>query len=179
MFNWFKSKKKENDTFKSDAGIADLQKGDVFDYFMQTWEVKAVYEYAWGNDYRTKEYQIDNGTEKRYLEIDDDDELELALYEKVKIKALGLKDHLLQYNEPPKTFEYKGTKYSLVEKAEGRFRDITKTSEYQNWETFTSYEFSYESEEYRIGIEDWGGHEFEAAHGKIVNAFEFSNIYAK
>ncbi len=74
-------KKKEPQYDATNITVKDLNLGFVFEY--------ACYEYDWGDNFFTKEYKISNGTKTFYLSVEDDDELELSLTSKIKVRQLG------------------------------------------------------------------------------------------
>nr|WP_319400116.1 DUF4178 domain-containing protein [uncultured Carboxylicivirga sp.] len=174
LFDIFK-KKQESHYDSTNIRIQDLDVGFVFEYDLSTWMVEAIMEYDWGNNFFTREFQINNGAETRYLGIEEDDELEISFMEKVKVRALqdDLTDTLIARQQPPKKITYKGITYHLEKESPGYFHNITKGTE---WEEFRSWDFEDTTGEHLLCIEQWDEKEFEAAIGKSVKTFEISNI---
>lgn len=171
--NLFKSKQEDP---KTDLTILDLEVGYILDYFLKSWEVKAVYEYDWGNNFFTIEYKLDSGDEILFLHIEETEEgLECVISKKVKLLEIDedLKDEILKYDEPKsKKIFYKERKYRLGDENQGFFRDTAS----ENWQQFVSWEYVSKDGENIITIERWGEMEFEASSGTYVEAHEFSNF---
>lgn len=177
IFDSFFSKKKDEPHYNStDIKIQDLDVGFVFEYDLSTWEVQAVYEYDWGDNYFTHEFKINNGAETFFLSLEEDDEVILSLSNKIKVKALGeeVLQKLMSTQKPPEKITYEGSEYQLEEEAPGYFNDLAKDKE--TWEEFVAWDYSDQSGEKIITIEQWGEKEFEASAGKYIQTHEISNI---
>lgn len=170
------SKKKQPHYDSTYITVKDLDVGFVFDYNLTTWEVKAIYEYDWGDNYFTREFKIDNGSDILFLSIEEDDELIISVSNKVKVHKLGdsLQQDIIARGKPANKITFEGREYSLVKEAPGYFHDITGNP--NNWIEFISWDFEDDSEAYTITVEQWGEKEFEATAGKYVKEFEISNI---
>jgi len=173
IFDFFKKKEPHYDS--TNIQVKDLDVGFVFEYDLSTWEVEAIYEYDWGDNYFTREFKISNGSKTRFLAIEEDDELEISITQKVKIRALDedLLDTLQRNQQPPKKITYEGVTYYLENEAPGYFHDIAKGD---NWEEFRSWDFEDSEGEKILCIEQWDEQEFEASIGIMVKEFEISNI---
>ena len=173
IFDLFKKKEPHYDS--TNIRVQDLDVGFVFEYDLSTWEVQAIYEYDWGDNYFTREFKVSNGSITRYLGIEEDDELEIALTQKVKVRALGdtLMETLMGRQQPPKEITYEGVTYYLENEAAGYFHDIGKGD---NWEEFRSWDFEDNTGEKVLTIEQWDEKEFEASVGITLKEFEISNI---
>lgn len=175
LFDRF-SKKKEAHYDSTNITVHDLDVGFIFEYNMDTWEVKGIYEYDWGDNYFTREFKIDNGSETLFLSLEDDDELILSVSNKIKVRKLGEEvfDQLMSTKNPPSKINFEGREYFLDKRAPGYFHDINGNPE--NWVEFISWDFEDDSEEYLITIEQWSENEFEASTGRYIKEFEISNI---
>ncbi len=173
LFDIFKKKEDKYDT--TNITIKDLNVGFVFDYDLDNWEVKAHYEYDWGDECFSQEYKISNGVKTLYLSVEDDDELELSISSKIKVRQLGADVHqqLMDTQKAPSQLEYEGRTYFLDEESAGFFNDSSKGKE---WVEFISWSYEDESGDYLINIEQWNEREFEASVGKYIDSFEISNI---
>ncbi|TLX76117.1 DUF4178 domain-containing protein [Labilibacter sediminis] len=173
IFDIFKSKEPHYDS--TNIQVKDLDVGFVFEYDLSTWEVQAIYEYDWGDNYFTREFKVSNGTLVRYLSIEEDDELEITLTQKVKIRAIdeNLTETLHLRQEPPKKITYQDVVYYLESEAPGYFHDIAKGD---SWEEFRCWNFEDNNGDHVLCIEQWGEKEFEASVGISVKEFEISNI---
>ncbi len=168
-------KKKESHYDSTNIQVKDLDVGFVFEYDLSTWEVQAIYEYDWGDNYFTREFKISDGTTTRFLSVEEDDELELSISQKIKIRTLdkSLLEILQDKQQPPKSIEYGGITYYLENEAPGYFHDIAKGD---HWEEFRSWDFEDKDGENILCIEQWDEKEFEASIGKKIKEFEISNI---
>lgn len=168
--------KKESHYDSTNIRVHDLDVGFVFDYDLSTWEVQGIYEYDWGNNYFTREFKINNGSDTRYLSLEEDDELCLSVSKKIKVRVLGehVMDDLMNREKPPGKIHYEGTEYFLEKEAPGYFHDIAKGKD--DWEEFISWNFEDDAEKQIITIEQWGEKDFEASIGKNIDEFEISNI---
>jgi hypothetical protein len=158
--------------------VTDLDVGFVFEYDLENWEVQACYEYDWGDNFYTQEFKIFNGSKTLYLSVEEDDEIYLAISEKVKPRQLGVQVHddLMNRKKPPASIEYQDRKYFMEKEAPGFYNEVAKGDE---WIEFISWDFEDEQGEYVITIEQWDEHEFEASAGKRIKEFEISNILPK
>ncbi|MGB0430472.1 MAG: DUF4178 domain-containing protein [Bacteroidia bacterium] len=154
--------------------VTDLALGYLFDYDLKTWEVKEEYEYDWGNENYTKEYKVTSGTEEKYLSVEVDDEIELAIWDKVSPIAIdrNLPKYIVENDEPPREVNLGGITYIRTEESNGYWRN-TKSS---NWDGFVNWDYENTDGDKMLSIERWGDEEFEAAAGKVVKEFEISNI---
>ncbi|MCW3805006.1 DUF4178 domain-containing protein [Plebeiibacterium marinum] len=173
IFDIFKKREPHYDS--TNIQVKDLDVGFVFDYDLATWEVKAIYEYDWGDNYFTREFKITDGKTNQFLSLAEDDELELSISQKVKVRALddSLTETLHHQQKPPKKITYKGIAYYLENEAPGYFHDIAKG---ETWEEFRSWDFEDEDGVNILCIEQWDEKEFEASVGKKIKEFEISNI---
>lgn len=177
LFDNFFSKKKDEPQYDStDIRVQDLDVGFVFEYDLSTWEVQAVYEYDWGDDYFTHEFKISNGEKTLFLSLEEDDEVILSLSKKIKVKALGdeVLQKLMSTQKPPEKITFEGSEYLLEEESPGYFNDLSKGSE--AWEEFIAWDYTDQSGDRLITIEQWGEKEFEASSGKFINVYEISSI---
>ena len=110
--------------------------------------------------------------------LEEDDEIYLAISEKVKPRQLGIQVHddLMNRQKPPASIEYQGRKYFMEKEAPGFYNEVAKGDE---WVEFISWDFEDEQGEYVITIEQWDEREFEASAGKRIKEFEISNILPK
>lgn len=174
IFDRFKKKEPDYDT--TNLRVTDLDLNFVFDYDLSTWQVTAVYEYDWGDNFFTREYKITDGVNTYFLNVEEDDEIELSLTQKVNVIALGedIPDQIAKHKKPPQKIEYEGTMYFLEAESPGYFSDVY--AEKETWIEFISWDYIDKSGDQILCIEQWEEHRFEAAHGKKIKEFEISNI---
>lgn len=175
IFDFFK-KKKTADYDPLNMLVTDLKTGFLLDYDMKTWEVVESYEYDWGNNFFTREFKIQSSDAIRFLQVENDDELSLVLFEKVKIRSVNedLPEYIEENEYPPKTLTYKGIKFLKEEESPGYFRNMDEKN--SEWTELIAWDYYDDNDEYALSIEQWGQREFEAAFGKVIQPFEISNI---
>ncbi|MTI32317.1 DUF4178 domain-containing protein [Xanthovirga aplysinae] len=179
VFDFFKKKKKEPEYDPSNITIRDLRKGFVLDYDLKTWEVKAEFEYDWGNNFFSREFKLDSGDEVVYLHLSEDDEIYLTISKKIKIRNLDedLPEYIAQHEQPPKKLIFEGKTYFLDKESPGYFRDFENPGDKdEDWCEMISWEYYDSTEKLVLSVEQWGEREFEASYGKVVGEFSFSNI---
>mgnify|MGYP001352236522 CR=1 FL=1 len=176
MFNLFNKKKKEEPN-PFGRTVRDLDQGYIFEYDLRSWEVKKVYEYDWGHNDFTREYKISDGSETFYLNVEEDDELELVLAKKIKIRNIQSDlPTLIRENEtPPDTLVYEGKEFYLDEESPGYFRELPSDDD-EDWEEFISWDYYDKSGKEVITLEQWDDRSFDASYGKTIKEFEISNI---
>ncbi len=171
-----KKEEKELDYDPLDIKITDLKKGYFVEYDLATWEVTAVYRYDWGDNHITYEYQLKSDNDTCYLHIDYDDEMELTVSKKIKLRHIDedLEDVILEEERPPKKIKYNGKTFYREGESPGYFNEFSEDT--STWIEFISWEYYDDDEEEFINIEQWEDEEFAAAIGKVVNEIDFSNI---
>ena len=171
MLNWFKKNKKEA-PIDIPQSITEVQLGDVVDFDMKSWKVEDEAAYDWGNNDHTAENKLNAGDQVLYLHLEEDDEVELSISQKIKWSALegDIRSQVRQYGEPPKTIVMDGVTYNVSDSGSARYRSITKGD---GWEHFSYWDYEDADEELTICIEDWDG-DWELSAGKYCETFEFS-----
>lgn len=176
-FSWFKKKKDEDKPSydPTDVKVNQLVKGAFVDYDLKTWEVRAVYEYDWGNDFFADEFQIATASETYYLYVEEGEEgLECTLSEKINVHAIegDIIRHTIQNESPPMEITFQGEKYFRDSEGVGLFRNV----EDDRWREMISWTYYDIKEEKVLGIERWGEEDFEASFGQMVEQYEFSSF---
>jgi hypothetical protein len=178
VFNKLFNRKKKEEPQPFNRTVRDLDQGYIFEYDLKTWEVKAVYEYDWGHENFSKEYKVSDGENTYYLAVEEDDDLEIVLSEKVKLRKLPIdfKTDSDGRFTAPKEVAYNSRMYYLEEESAGYFKDAKEEDIDENWEEFVSWSYYDDAEEFCLDLEQWGENSFEASHGKVLKEFEISNI---
>lgn len=171
----FNRKKEEPNPFG--RTVRDLDLGYIFEYNLKSWEVAEVYEYDWGDNNFTKEFKVTDGQSTKYLTVDEDDELEIVLADKISIRKVqsDLQKVIMENETPPETLKYENREYHLDEECPGYFRKLPSKND-EDWEEFIAWEYYDDDEQYTLTIEQWGDRSFDAAHGKLLKEFEISDI---
>lgn len=180
--NLFSKFKKEEPKDYMSMTVHDLEPGCILEYDMRTFEVKEAYEYDWGDNFFSKEYKISDGVETLFFAVEEDDELELEMSKKVKIRKIqeDLPDYLNDHKKPPNSITYNGIKYLYDEESPGYFRNCKDDREADDsWSEFISWTCYDDDDKHILTLEQWGDNEFEASVGTIIKEFQISNILPK
>ncbi len=174
MFNFFK-RNKEPEYDPLNVKVTDLKKGFIFEYDLRQWEVQAEYTYDWGDNYFSKEYKVSDGTDTFFLSVEQDDEVEVALHEKVRLSAFeqDIEADIIDNGRPPKTIIYQGTTFRREDESPGYFREEDGGGD---WTEMIGWDYYDADEEQVLTIEQWGEREFDASVGKFLESHEISNI---
>jgi len=173
MFDFLRKKKE----VKIDFNVNELGVGFLVDYFMQTWEVKKVYLYDWGNNFESREYLLDSGSEKMYLHVEDDDGFKCSISKKLDLKKIDqtLAQQIVKQDDAPQQLVFENETYQRVNSGQGYCGEEGDADE--DWSKFVNWNF--ETGNKFISIDRWGEEEFSAANGSYVKEIEFSNILPK
>lgn len=169
--------KKEEGPSYDEINIHNLETGYLLEFDLKVWEVKNVYEYDWGNNFFTVEYQLDNGEEVINLHVEEDDELELSVSRAKNVNAIdpNLRTHIVDSDTAPKQIVYDGKTYYLDDESPAGFRNLNEST----WHDFVNYDYVTEDEKHFINIEQWAEGKVQAAVGTYHKEFEFSNFLAR
>lgn len=175
----FLKKKKEPEYDVTNLNVTDLNLGFVFDYDLKSWVVKEVYKYDWGKNNFSKEFKIDAGDETAYLNVADEGELFISISKPIKIQKLGdgLREEIRKNEAAPEKLEYEGVTYYLDEDSAGYFNDVSANN--PDWEELVSYDYLNEEETLCLNITQWDERNFEASAGKVIQAYQISNITSR
>ncbi|MBL4652010.1 MAG: DUF4178 domain-containing protein [Flavobacteriales bacterium] len=171
LFDRFKKKTKEA---QINYTVNELGVGYMVDYFMETWEVKKVYLYDWGNNLETREYLLDSGKETYYLHVEDEDKLVCSLSQKIEIRDIdaGLVKQIVDQDDAPQQIVHQNITYTRTSSGQGHCGEERDNEE--DYAKFVNWMF--ENGENFISIDRWGEEDFSAAKGSYVKEIEFSNI---
>jgi hypothetical protein len=138
--------------------LLTLKTGDAVSITGDTYTIEQKLIFREGS-FEWVEYKLSDGETTRWLEVEDDDELWLALYQEV--------DDLKLREAPPAELEYKGTDFELDEKG---FATMRKDGEPALGKLPECRYYDYEAEEGDdvLSIEQWGEN-FEASVGRRVS----------
>lgn len=175
LFDFFK-KEKGPAYDPNNIKVTDIRTGFILDYDLKTWQVKEAYEYDWGHNYFTREFMLDSGDDIIYLYIDDNEELDMSVSRKVKVRALDedLPEYIIEHQQPPKKIVFEGKEYYLDRESPGYFSDEPDNDD--SWTEFISWDYYDKNGEFLLAVEQWGDKEFAAASGKVIKEYEISNI---
>lgn len=174
LFDRFKKKEIKYDP--THITVRDLDRNFIFEYDLRTWKVLEKYEYDWGNEYFTYEFKVGDGSEIRYLHLDEDDELELTLSRKIKITSIKkeLPAIIRDSERPPDALIFEGISYQLESESPGYFHNCSKKDD--DWEELMSWTYYDAEQKHTLCLEQWDDFEFDASAGIVIQEFEISNI---
>ncbi|MCB0298288.1 MAG: DUF4178 domain-containing protein [Calditrichaeota bacterium] len=175
LFDIFKGKA-ENEELDplADLTLSRLKVGYYLDFDLKTWEVTAYNRYDYGEGDYGDEWELTSGREKIYLERGEDDEVEWSVSKKLPIGAIegNIPRHIIEFEDPPNQIEAKGKTYYLDESGSAYFYKGGRGQRIG----FIAWDFIDEEGENFVTIEQWGEEAFEAAEGRYVEEYEFTNI---
>lgn len=176
LFDFLKKKEEIPSYDVTNLRVTDLNKGFIFEYDLKSWVVQSVYQYDWGNNYYSKEFKVSDGTEERFLSVDDDDGIFITFTKKIKIRSVkeDLPEEILKNETPPKKLEYDGKTFYYDGEEIGDFREMDDES--GKSAKFISWEYYDDDDKFTLIIEQWGEEDFEASYGNVLKEFEISNI---
>ena len=175
MLNFFK-KQKEPDYDITNLKITDLHVGFLFDYDLKSWVIREKYEYDWGNNNFSHEFKVDSGDDMAFLSVEDDGELNLALFRSIKVRKIDedVVEEIVKKEKAPRQIHYEGETFYLDADSAGYFRDCGKETE--DWEEVIAYEYLNDEEDKILSITQWDDETFEASLGKVLESHEISNL---
>ena len=114
--------------------ITDLEVGFLFEYDLKNWQVLEEFEYDWGNEFYTKEFKVSDSEQDYFLELEDDDELLISLYQKISVLGIegNIPGAIKANDEPPTAVVYNGIQFRRVEESPGYWRNVKNS----NWSKF-------------------------------------------
>ena len=173
-FGFFK-KKKESDYDPLNITVKDLRTGFILEYDMGQWEVIGESTYDWGDNSYSKEYKITDGKDTFFMSVEEDDEIELVLYEKMKVGQLDgdIAGEIIKNQLPPAEIRYKGMVFKRENESPGYYKDEDVGTD---WIEFINWQYYDEDEKHVLSIEQWEEKEFEASFGTIIQEYEITNI---
>lgn len=175
IFDMFKDKNEDNDFDPlADLELAKMKVGYYVDYDLKTWEVTACNRYDYGDGLYGDEWELTAGREKIFLERTEDDEVCWSVSKKMPIGKVdgNIHRYIMDNDDPPNEIVVEATSYYLDESGSAYFMKGGRGPKIG----FIQWEFIDDDEDNFIAIEQWGEEEFEAARGRYVEEYEFSNI---
>ncbi|MBM7556696.1 DUF4178 domain-containing protein [Halanaerobacter jeridensis] len=146
LFDLFKSKKETTNHKKT---VLNLEIGDIVEYDLNEYKILGTIKYQEGC-YEWSDYHLADKQQSFWLYVEDDDSLELGLFEKLP------SDHQLYSSFSqgyPAAVEYEGETFNLVEKGQANIRTKgkvgAKTGQKMNYA-------DYQAGEAMISVERWG-----------------------
>jgi len=170
MFKKFFKKKVKD---RSSIGLKDLLPGDMVDYDLKTWEVKAKNRYESDGD-TSYEWQLASSDDMFFLQLDDEESDEYSISRKTD--KSGITPSVFQYisesDDAPEKIEFQNKEYFLDEIYSAYFFKNCK----EEGVPFISYEYISSDEETYLTIEQWGEKSFEVSIGHEAFDYQFTNF---
>ncbi|WP_226583727.1 DUF4178 domain-containing protein [Halobacillus litoralis] len=142
----------------------NIQVGDIVTYDLVDYEVVGKITYRDGS-YEWYSYQLLEGSTTKWLAAEMDDELELGVYQTVKLPV----------SRPfPKTLEYEGQSFFKDEEGEARVSGEGRSTNI-NGRTVSYADYVAEDEETYLSLESWGT-EVEVSIGHDIENYEIKII---
>ncbi|MGI8316793.1 DUF4178 domain-containing protein [Halobacillus mangrovi] len=163
FFSKLFSNKKQTPEVK-ERTVLNIQIGDIVTFDLVDYEVVGKITYRDGS-YEWFAYQLLEGSHTKWLSAEMDDELELGVYETIKLPV----------TEPfPKQLEYEGMTYYKDEEGEARVSGEGRSQNING--RLTRYaDYISEDEETYISLESWGS-EVEVSYGRDIEPYEIKII---
>ena len=162
-----KVKKEHKKALAERSPLLALKVGDAVEHVGQTFIVDEKLTFREGS-FQWLEYKLVDGSETRWLEVEDDDELYVTLYEAAP--------DLHVTGEPPRTLQYQGKSFELEEKG---FATMRKEGDVNRHELPECRYYDYEAPGGDVlSLEKWGEN-FEASVGKTLHPATLDVIAAR
>lgn len=162
----------QNPQNSSSKSIWSLKSGDAINYQGQGWYVKVVSLGEWEDGTVSKEYELVNGREVRYLSIEEDNPESLFLSQ--TISNIDFQDksgiRLNDPFEPPNNFSIDGRVFQKTESLAGIIKDVDTGEE----EELLSWDFMDSSQTLLMNVEQWDADDFEVYFGKKISKEDIS-----
>ena len=139
--------------------VRDLGVGAVVSYEGKDWVVRGSLELE-EDGFTWHEHHLDDATTRRWLSVEDDEELEVCLWERALAPEL----------EPgPPSIEHAGVRYTLEEHGRARYRSsgTTGTPDQGSVEYY-----DYVAADRRLSCERFGGEGWEVSLGRVIGEHE-------
>jgi ribonucleotide reductase alpha subunit len=144
--------------------VLNIRIGDIVTFDLVDYEVVGKITYRDGS-YEWFAYQLLEGSSTKWLAAEMDDELELGVYETVKLPV----------GEPfPKELKYEGKTYYKDEQGEARVTGEGRSKNI-NGRTTRYADYISEDEETYLSLESWGS-EVEVSYGYDIEPYEIKII---
>ncbi|WP_456278007.1 DUF4178 domain-containing protein [Bacillus sp. AK128] len=159
--------KKEERPIVKERTVFNLQMDDFVTYELEDYQVVGKLTYS-DHGFTWHAYQLQALDRVIWLSVEMDDELDLGIYEKCKLKL----------SEPiPKEIDFEGTKYYLDEKGVAQVSGIGR-GQNVNGASCKYFDFCDEDEEAFLSVEIWGS-EVEVSKGYSIEEYELKIIASK
>ncbi len=140
--------------------LMNLQVGDIVTYRLQQFQVVGVLAY---NDegWRWIAYQLEDADGERvWLAVEQDDELEVGFYKRIKLPLNG---------PPGRTLTYEGKTFYLQEKSDAQITRSEGQAGVPTGAWVDYWEYADDEEEEYLSVEKWANDEYEVSLGRSID----------
>lgn len=165
--SWFKrlfSNEKSVASPVEERTVLNLKIGDIITYDLQDYQVVGKLSYN-DHGFTWLAYQLQGEDHIYWLSVEVDDELELGMYEKVKLKVDEPIPDEIMFQEETFHLEEKG---KANVQGEGRGKNV-------DGQVVQYFDYSNEEEEKFLSLEKWGS-EIEVSVGESIGEYEIKII---
>lgn len=156
---WRRKKKKERPVIK--RTVHNLQIGDIVSYNLEDYLVVGYLVYE-DSGWRWKDYHLKSGNKHLWLSVEQDDELELGMFEMIPMPMSS---------RPGNKISHGGKTYYLDEASDARIVTVEGEVGAAPGQWVNYWDFWDEAEEECISVEEWDG-DFEVSLGRPVEPYE-------
>lgn len=157
--NVIKANKNSNISLKQESDLLNLQVGDIISIEDVDYEIQAVVKFN-DHGWRWTEYKLKDGRKTYWLSVEQDDDIEISLYEEVVAIT----------TEAPRVYEYKGITYYMQEGSDAVVEEVSGNINVVKGEQVDYYEYCDEDDENLLSIEIWNG-EVEMSVGRWIEDY--------
>ncbi|MEM6456611.1 MAG: DUF4178 domain-containing protein [Acidobacteriota bacterium] len=163
----------------ADLVLDKLRVGYLVDFDDVTWTVTAHHRYRFSEGDEAEEWELTDNATRRYLTRETGDGVYWSLSKKIALGAIDtdVRGPILAGDEPPARIVYRGATLFLDESDGGRFfEDAGPGRPRGEGKPFIAWTYIDEEDTVFLNVEQWGEREIEAAHGREVEEYQFTNI---
>lgn len=144
--------------------LFNIQVGDIVEYDLADYQVVGKMT-LYDGGYEWNEYQLVGDSGSRWLSAEMDDELELAIYNKIPLKL----------TEPiPKQIDWENVTYQLSEQGSARVQGEGRSRNSSGMDV-RYFDYADKNEEKLLSVEIWGG-DIEVSIGAPIEDYEIKII---
>lgn len=141
--------------------LFNLKVGDIVTYNLQDYSVISILEYD-DEGWTWLCYFLESDTGKIWLSVEQDDEVEVGVFKKIRLPLDG---------KPGKELVYEGTKFYLEEKSKARIIRAEGQVGVKAGHWLNYWEYCDDEEEKYLSFEEWDG-DLEASLGEYIEPYE-------
>ncbi|OEF99317.1 hypothetical protein BHF71_01630 [Vulcanibacillus modesticaldus] len=155
-------KKKEKKTVQPRRDVFSLQINDIVTYDLEDYLVIGKLGYS-DSGYKWIAYHLKGDKKNIWLAVEQDDELELGIYERIPTQITDVKDRL----------DINGIRYYLEEHGFARITEVVGQAGAVVGQQVEYWDFESDDEEHYLSVEKWGS-DLEISYGYPISLKEIS-----